>query len=316
MDPDAVGAWVPPTADQDPALPQLSVDVAGHRRALHLETFGPPDGPVLLILHGSYSDYRHLRPLALALADRYRVIVWDQRGAGLSERITRGEFSLDSAIAEIDAVRAALAPGRPVTLIGHSWGGGLALMYAGRYPADIEQLALLEPMPFDAARMTEQAREILEFDYLNPVWTDMARMGDWLDPASHVELDYRADLVLDSGLTRYFCDPSRPPALPRWRVGGLLEHARNQVLLEGTRWTYDFTVGVEQLAVEVLVVAGECGALGAEFQRTQLDVLPEAILVTIADAGHRLTVEQPEALLEALRDYLFAYHSDPGGTAP
>lgn len=307
LDPEAPGNLVPPTVVEDPALPRLDVTVAGHTRGLHLERFGEPSAPPLLFLHGTYSDYRHLRPLAIALSDRYHVIVWDQRGAGLSERITAAEFTLDSAVEEIDAVREALVPGEPVTLLGHSWGGGLATMYAARRPDEVEQLVLAEPMPLDRALMTEQAREILDLDYLNPVWNDMGRMGSWLPLDEHAALDARAELVLETGMTRYFCDPEHPTPIPRWRVGGYLEWVRNQVLLDGARWTYDFTVGLEGYTEPVLILGGSCGALGASFQREQAPRFPSAAVVEIEGAGHRMTVEQPLAVLEAVRAYLYAY---------
>jgi proline iminopeptidase len=310
LDPGDPGNLVPPTVDEDPALPRLDVTVAGHTRGLHLECFGDPAAPPLLFLHGTYSDYRHLRPLALALSDRYHVIVWDQRGAGLSERITREEFTLDAAVEEIDAVREALVPGEPVTLFGHSWGGGLAAMYAGRHPDEVEQMVLAEPMPLDRRLMTKQAREILDLDYLNPVWNDMGRMGAWLSLEQHAALDARAELVLESGMTRYFCDPDDPPELPRWRVGGHLEWSRNHVLLDGGRWTYDFTVGLDGYAEPVLILGGSCGALGASFQREQARVFSRAQVVEIDGAGHRLTVERPDAVLEAARMYLAAYAED------
>jgi proline iminopeptidase len=307
LDPGDPGNLVPPTVDEDPALPRLDVTVAGHTRGLHLERFGDPAAPPLLFLHGTYSDYRHLRPLALALSDRYHVIVWDQRGAGLSERITREEFTLDAAVEEIDAVREALVPGEPVTLFGHSWGGGLAAMYAGRHPDEVEQMVLAEPMPLDQELMTEQAQEILDLDYLNPVWNDTGRMGAWLPLDEHAALDARAELVLESGMTRYFCDPEHPTPIPRWRVGGYLEWARNQVLLDGPRWTYDFTIGLEDYEEPVLILGGSCGALGAAFQREQASRFPSVAVVEIEDAGHRLTVERPSAVLQAARAYLYEY---------
>lgn len=46
------GNIVPPTADQDNNLPQLSVTVAGHTRKLHLQTFGNPQSPPVFILPG------------------------------------------------------------------------------------------------------------------------------------------------------------------------------------------------------------------------------------------------------------------------
>jgi proline iminopeptidase len=311
LDPAGLGNLVPATADQDPALPQLEVEVAGHRRILHLETFGDPTDPPLFILHGSACDYRSMRPIAVELSERYFVVIWDQRGAGLSERIGADEFSLDSAVAEIDAIKAIHAPDRPISLLGHSWGGGLAALYAGRHPERVHQLVLSEPMPLDGARMNDQIDEILQFEYFNEGWNDQARLDELLASDGHEALDYRAALLLHTGLTNYFCDRDNPPPLPIWRVGGYLEYLRNRTLRPGTSFTYDFTPGLENFAAEVLFVAGECGGLGAAFQAEQLDDFPAAHLVEIADTGHRLYIERPDAYYATLKDYLDQYTGLP-----
>jgi proline iminopeptidase len=129
---DEVGALVPPTAEQDPALPQEPLTVAGRRRAVHLRTFGDTTRPVLLVLHGGpAADFRLMLPLA-ALADRYFVVMWDQRGAGLSEQVSSPELALDTFDEEIAAVKARFAPQQRVTLMGHSFGGSLATRFAAR----------------------------------------------------------------------------------------------------------------------------------------------------------------------------------------
>ncbi len=113
---------VPATVTDDPYLPRLEVNVAGHSRSLHLETFGEHDNPVLLVFHGGGgSDYKAMLPLR-ALADRYLVVMWDARGSGLSERITRAEVSMQSYADEVHAVKRHFSPDAPVSLIGYSSG--------------------------------------------------------------------------------------------------------------------------------------------------------------------------------------------------
>jgi len=70
LDPAEPGNLVPATADEDSRLPQITVDVAGHRRALHVVTLGDRGAPPLLLMHGTYSDARALLPLAERLAVR------------------------------------------------------------------------------------------------------------------------------------------------------------------------------------------------------------------------------------------------------
>ena len=77
------GNLVPQTVAEDPSLP--AIDLAGTR--FHAEAFGDPDAPVILILHGGPGkDYRGMLPLKALADDGFRVVFWDQRGAGLSKR--------------------------------------------------------------------------------------------------------------------------------------------------------------------------------------------------------------------------------------
>jgi proline iminopeptidase len=76
-------------------------------------------------------------PLAAPLSEHARVVRWDQRGCGRSER--RGPYSVARSVADLDAVRRHLGLDR-VVVAGHSWGATLALRYALDYPGRITAL--------------------------------------------------------------------------------------------------------------------------------------------------------------------------------
>ncbi len=124
---------VPPTADQDPLLPQIEITVAGQPRKIHLESFGNPSNPVLLVLHGSLGDYRSFLPYQV-LSNQYFVVMWDQRGNGLSERISEREISAEYVVEEINRIKERYSPNQPVTLFGHSFGAMYAALYISTYP--------------------------------------------------------------------------------------------------------------------------------------------------------------------------------------
>lgn len=313
VDEENLGRLVPPTADQDSALPQLTVKVAGQERVLHLETFGDDGRPVLFVLHGTYTDYRSLRPLKV-LADRYFVVLWDQRGCGLSERITAEEFTFDSAVEEIDRLKEHFSPNQPVTLIGHSWGGGLAALYISRRPDNVRQAVLAEPMPLTGEIMNEIKSDIIKFSFANERWNEMCRMNDFLSPKDHESIDYRAMMMLkDNSMVNYFCDPDNPPELPIWRVGGYLEWVRNKRLMDGLSFNYDFTQGLASFDGEVLILGGSCGALGYEMQRVHTaSFFRNVEVMKIQQAGHRMFVEQFDRIIEVLRGFLTEYTKQEG----
>lgn len=92
FEPSKPGLLVPRTVDQDASLPQLSINGT----TLHLETFGDPDDPMIVLLHGGPGgDYRSMLK-CMEFADHgYFVIFYDQRGSGLSQRHPKKTYNLD-----------------------------------------------------------------------------------------------------------------------------------------------------------------------------------------------------------------------------
>ncbi|MHA3704002.1 alpha/beta fold hydrolase [Jatrophihabitans sp. YIM 134969] len=91
--------------------------------ALSVTVRGPADAPVLLAVHGYPDDHRVWDGVAAVLADRYRVVTYDVRGAGRSGTPRdRSGFRLDQLADDLDAVIAAVSPDRPVHLLAHDWG--------------------------------------------------------------------------------------------------------------------------------------------------------------------------------------------------
>jgi len=315
LSPGDLGALVPPTADQDPRLPQRAITVAGHARAIHTETFGDPSLPALFVLHGSLADYRALRPFRV-LSDRYFVVMWDQRGNGLSERITGDEYTADSMVEEIDALKEIHSPDQPITLVGHSFGAMYTALYMSRRPERVRQAALMEPAGLNGQIFGDTFSDIINIDLFEDGLNQMFWQNEVLSPTDHEVLDYRALMLLLNGdQTNYHCDPENPPRLHVWRPGGHVEYLRGVITGGGATsgsFDFDFAAGLDAFPAKALLIGGECSALGPDFQtRYHVPLFREAEVVSIPDAGHRLFVEQFEAVLAALRGYLDEYANAP-----
>ncbi|MFY1696063.1 MULTISPECIES: alpha/beta fold hydrolase [unclassified Solwaraspora] len=107
------------------------------------------DGPPLVLCHGGPGMWDYFEPLARLLNEHLRVIRWDQRGCGRSQR--RGPYSVARFVADLDAVRDQLA-GPRMALPGHSWGAHLALRYAIDHPERVGQLIYVCGTGIDAER--------------------------------------------------------------------------------------------------------------------------------------------------------------------
>lgn len=108
-------------------------------------------GPTLLIVSGGPGDnHTYLRPMAEALAQRFRCVLYDQRGTGRSEleRLDRKTLHVDRLVEDIEALRETLGKDS-LMIMGHSWGANLALLYATAHPERVSRLALVSLGPLN-----------------------------------------------------------------------------------------------------------------------------------------------------------------------
>ena len=121
------------------------VTVNGHR--YHYLDEG--EGPVVLMVHGNPTWSFFFRDLVLALRDRYRVIVPDHIGHGLSDKPQLGEYSfhlaqrsddLRSLIEQLDL--------KDISLIAHDWGGAIAMGTAVDIPERFKRFVLMNTAAF------------------------------------------------------------------------------------------------------------------------------------------------------------------------
>lgn len=121
------------------------VTVHGHRRAYVMKP-GPrssdgQDAPVLLLLHGLAGDHHDWDPVLDALARRYTVIAPDFLGHGDSDK-PRADYSLGGYANGMRDLLTILGIDK-VTVVGHSFGGGVAMQFAYQFPERTERIVLV-----------------------------------------------------------------------------------------------------------------------------------------------------------------------------
>ena len=125
---------------------------------------GPRDGEVVLMLHGNPSWSFYWRHLVSGLSDRYRCIVPDHVGMGLSDRPDDGggtrppaavsgarghyDYTLQSRVDDVDALLRHLGIDGPVTLAVHDWGGMVGFGWALTHAARVQRLVITNTAAF------------------------------------------------------------------------------------------------------------------------------------------------------------------------
>ncbi|MEZ4680863.1 MAG: alpha/beta hydrolase [Caldilineaceae bacterium] len=301
---------VPDTVATDPTLPHVTIDGV----TFHAETLGDPQNPTVVVVHGGPGgDYGYLLNLH-QLADKYHVVFYDQRGAGLSPRVDASELSLASSIEDLHRIVTHYGRGEPVHLVGHSWGAMLAAGYLGQHPEFVTKAVLAEPgeltnsSPTALQERQAAARDIRYYRVLIPTIFETFH----LTPA---DADARTDYIfgrmsqafVGSSASSYRCadeDVSETtPAVPvppsRFGATAFSTIFGDQADLSA------IAANAGNYTNEVLFIASECNNfIGEAFQRRQMTIFPNTQLVVIPNAGPNMITENPVDTLRAIRDYL------------
>ena len=296
---------VPATVVDDASLPQIEIN--GVR--LHAETYGDPSNPVIIVLHGGPGgDYRSQLG-AKALADANFVVFYDQRGAGLSERVPAEDLTVPAYIAELDAVIDRYSPDRPVTLLGHSWGAMLATAYLGEAPEKVARAILLEPGFFTGDEMQDWMAEAKPYmSGLGFYWQATLIAFQSLHvsgPDSSAGQDYMMSEIIHEFANHpenpYHC-PGEDFDAAAWRFGATASQTAGKT---GAAEIELIAQGAESYPGPVLLLAGACNDwLGEDAQRVHLSFFQNGELSIVPNSGHDMIWDNPDETLPMIRAFL------------
>ena len=280
----------------------------------------PADVPPVVFLHGGPGQgSAHFDALAGPhLEPALRMVYLDQRGSGHSERPWTGAYSIDLLIEDLEGVRRHLGVSQ-IALVGHSFGGLLALEYAARYPERVSRLVFaagLYDTPYQCRLRLERLAEVRPEVYARVRADTLAADGT---RRSDCELEFAG---FESGEEREAYSTAAmypdPAVAARIDSANTAHGIRNtgelgRALFEGGLLDYQFT-GYDQLSMPVLVVAGRHdGAARSAGLRRLADRLPNAQFVEYDRSGHFVYLDEPERFA---RDVVAFLGASNVGTEP
>jgi proline iminopeptidase len=258
----------------------------------------------LVVLHGGPgAEHDYLLPQMLVLADPGRDLVfYDQRGGGRSRTDDRTPITWRTQVDDLAAVIAELEVS-PLTLVGHSWGAMLAMLYgieaaAGRVVPMAAKLVLIEPAP-----VTRAFRERFEAEFNRRQSGSRIRTArDELTRSSLRDRDpekYR-QRAFELSVAGYFADPDRARDLTPFRVVGRVQQSIWESLAD-----FDLTQTgrLDSIHVPALITHGRQDPIPLESSQAAAGAL-RARLVILEDCGHVPYVEQPTQLFAAIDTFL------------
>jgi proline iminopeptidase len=264
---------------------------------LHYDVVGRGT-PVVMLAGGPGFSPEYLRPVAEKLGGHAFVLL-HLRGAGKSavEKPDFETLALKNLVGDLEALRKELKV-NTLTVVGHSFGGILSMMYAREYPEQLAKLALIDsggPTLGGVSKFNAN----LEARFSE---ADRAKIAEWSDPERMKANRRRAVLELTRAKTpAYFAD--REKAKPF--MASLDEESFNDAMFLAVvpqMFTLDLRAGLEKVKAPVLIVHGKEDPL--ETADELRETFPHAKVELIDNAGHFPWAEQPAVFFAALSAFL------------
>jgi proline iminopeptidase len=281
--------------------PRSSGSTRSTTQPLYWCSYGPENAHPLLVLHGgpgAHHDY--LLPQMLRLAERRTLLFYDQRGGGRSRTTDQTPVTWQTLVADLGAVASELNA-LPLTLLGYSWGGLLAMLYAISAAADPalpapRRLILIDPAP---ASRTWRAEFEAEFSRRQQ-GEEIRRLREELAGSGLRERDpdaYR-QRAFELSVAGYFADVSRAAALTPFRVTGRVQQSVWESLGD-----FDLVPSLSEIRMPALVVHGRHDPIPLDSSEQVARAVGARFLVLEA-SGHVPYVEQPGALFPVIEQFL------------
>lgn len=254
-------------------------------------------GPPVVLIHSSVSGNRQWRTLADALKDRYRVLAINLYGYG--QTTPWPGVAPQSLYAQAQLVLALCEEaGTPVHLVGHSFGGSVALKAASLLGPRVASLVLLEPNPFFLLKQQGRTAAFLESRALRDHVKCYGALGDWPKVAARF-----ADYWLGDGSWAAMPDKRRaafaeslPPNFHEW----------DAVMDEETtlaQW--------QAIAARTLVVSDAATRLPIrEIVGLFEHACPHWTFQTVPEGGHMAPLTRPELVNPLVAAFLDAAPGD------
>jgi pimeloyl-ACP methyl ester carboxylesterase len=248
-------------------------------------------GPPVIFVHGSASTRGQWRAAVLDLLPRFRVLAPDLHGYGATPPPPALEsLAFDDEVELVDALADLVS--EDVHLVGHSYGGALALRAASLRPERIASLVLIEPTAFHLLHRFGEHAAWREIESVATRHIALAGAGDLAACADHflgywIGLDAWRTMPPDA---RARITQTMPKIAHEWRM-----------VFAAT----DLYESVAAAGIPTLLVRGTATTLAARSVVEVLrDQLPQASLVEIEGAGHMSPVTHPAAVNAAIVQHL------------
>ena len=261
--------------------------------------------PTILVLHGGPGlDQSYLLPQMTELSKQYRVVFYDQRGSGKSTStlIDFKHINVDQFVQDLDSLRKALQL-KKIIILGHSWGGLLAMHYAINHPQHVSAMILMNSAP-----ATSIGFQTFEEEYKKRTKPIMKELVEIQTSDQFKQFDPKTtSLFYRKIFSTYFY---KPHAVDKLTLSFTPMSAKNSAeignIFGSTLFSspYDLRPQLQKLSIPTLVITGDADPIPVNAEKEIADAVKHAQFFVIKQSGHFPYIEQPKVLFSKIQQFL------------
>ncbi len=275
---------------------------------LHYWEWGDPKEDTFVFVHGVRDQGRSWERFIAAMLARglplKHAVAIDLRGHGDSEwpNGTRG-YQHEDFLTDLAGLLRHLDKG-PVTILGHSLGGSMALLYAGAFPEKVERLVLFESLgPF--ARSDDEVPEIIAARLKGRDYVEIPYPHETLDSAAKA-LQKSFPLIPDGAALHMARHGTHfKGERYRWKHDPILRYRTTTAMSEGQIEAF-----IRRLRCPILFIYGTESDFMKSVRGPRVKLFPNAKILPIEGAGHHIPHEKPDELAAVVVPFLLGTHRD------
>jgi proline iminopeptidase len=258
--------------------------------------------PIIIVHGGPGLNHTYFLPHLNALAAKHQLVYIDQRACGKSSgQLDSSQMTLNWLVKDIEAIRKELKLGK-VTVLAHSWGGLLGMLYAARYPESMRALILSNSVSPKAGEFDQQTNTILNARYSSAdsalrsqiIASQAFRAGDLEAYRSLFRLSFRQS----------FYDKRYSDSLNLVLPVDFLQKRKVLFYMAKKLAGFNFYPELKNIKCPTLIVHGDDDAIPPELPQKIHQGIPASKLAVMNDAGHFPFVEKKKEFLNTINDFL------------
>ncbi|MDX1586182.1 MAG: alpha/beta fold hydrolase [Balneolaceae bacterium] len=263
--------------------------------------------PVIVIHGGPVLDHSYLFPHLKPIADEYLLIFYDQRLSGRSSADSdSSQVRLSTFIEDIESLRQELGL-QKVHLLGHSWGGLLAMKYAIQYPSHIKKLMLVNSMA-PSSELWHREEAMLAQSFTR---ADSLKRQEIIQSDIFKENPPRAiKQLLELSFRKQFYDREKASRLDMYVPEDYMKRSRLFGHLMTDISSYDLSDELKKMNIPTLIIYGAAEPASNISGPVLNRLIEKSKYVQIEASGHFPFIEQPGEFQQVITDFLADSNSD------